>query len=79
MLDESGEFLDTEMPDMVAEPPNLEREVSSPVNEDNDALVSENRRWQRMKIPMKTRSVLKNLILWLRDLELASAINFDRA
>ena len=79
MLDESGEFLDTEMPDMVAEPPNLETEVSSPVNEDNDALVSENRRGQRMKIPMKTRSVLKNLILWLRDPALASAINFDRA
>ena len=49
------------------------------MNEDNDALVSENRQGQRMKIPMKTRSVLKNLILWLRDLELASAINFDGA
>ena len=41
LLDESGEFLDTEMPDTVVEQPNLEEEVNSPVNSDNDPPVSE--------------------------------------
>ena len=41
MLHESGEFLDTEMPDTAAEPPNMEKEVNSPVNDDNDPSVSE--------------------------------------
>ena len=41
VLDESGEFLDAEVPDIVAEPPDLEGEIDTPVNDDNDAPVSE--------------------------------------
>ena len=36
MLDESGGSLDTEMPDMAAEPPNLEGEDSPPETDDDD-------------------------------------------
>ena len=39
LLDESCEFLG--MPDTAVEPPNLEEEVNSPVNDDDDPLVSE--------------------------------------
>ena len=41
LLDESGEFLYTEMPDMAAEPPNLEGEANPPVSDDDDPPVSE--------------------------------------
>ena len=41
LLDESGEFLDTEMPDTAVEPPNMEKDVNSPVNDDDDPPVSE--------------------------------------
>ena len=39
LLDESCEFL--EMPDTAVEPPNMEEEVNSPVNDDDDPPVSE--------------------------------------
>ena len=41
LLDETGEFLNAEMPDTVAEPPILEKEVNSPMNDDDDPLFSE--------------------------------------
>ena len=62
LLDESGEFLDTEMPDTAVEPPNLEEEVNSPVNDDDDPPVSD-RRLQRTKITMWMRHKWKSRIL----------------
>ena len=41
VLDKSGECLDAEVPDIVAEPPDLEGEIDTPVNDDNDGPVSE--------------------------------------
>ena len=41
LLDESGEFLDTEMPNTAVERANLEEEVNSPVNDDGALPVSE--------------------------------------
>ena len=40
-FNESGEILDTEMPDMAAEPLALEGEDNPPVIDDDDAPVSE--------------------------------------
>ena len=41
LLEESGEFLDAEMPDIATEPPNLEGKINSPVNDHNNTPVSE--------------------------------------
>ena len=62
VLDELGEFLDAEVPDIVAEPPNLEGEINTLVNDGNDA-PSLNRRLQRTKIIVKTRRSWKGWIL----------------
>ena len=41
LLDETGEFLDSEMPDAVAGSPKLEEEINSPRNDDGDLPISE--------------------------------------
>ena len=41
MLDESGEFLETETQDMATESPNLEEQANSPMGEDDGSPVSE--------------------------------------
>ena len=60
VLDEPGEWIDAEMLDTVAEPPHLEGEINTPVNDDNEAPVFEppvaeakdsNDEEQRMKVP----------------------------
>ena len=40
LLDESGEFHESEMPDTTARPLNLDEEVNSPTNDDGDPLFS---------------------------------------
>ena len=41
LLDESGEFHESEKPDMMARPQNQEEEVNSPMNDDGDLPFSE--------------------------------------
>ena len=75
VLDETGEFLDAEMPDIEAEPPNLEGEAKSPVNDDNDAPVSEPPVAENEDPNDEEK---KNLILWLRNREILRLISCDR-
>ena len=68
LLDESGEFHDSEMPDTTTRPLNLDEEVNSPTNDDGDLPFPEPLR--RKTITVKTRHKWKNRILSPRNLEM---------
>ena len=72
LLDESGEFHESETPDTMARPMNLNELVNSPMNDDGELPLSLNQQLRRKTITVKTRHMWKNRIQSPRSLEMLS-------